>query len=210
MENLKKFIDKKTNANEWSKDIFIIKDRAYATESHILVRKKLQENAPESEQPNESVKSNILSMFAGVKYNNVLKASESLKILSRYKTEPIYRTYEKRCKACNNSGYVEFEFCYDGKTYFEDCECPVCMGNCGTITDWNNIIDYGYNFNTLVKIEGKLFKAEFIDLILSTFSDVEIAVIKQMLYFKSDEYEGFLMENLGSDECVIIELKYGS
>ena len=88
MEKLKKFVLKKADAATWKNDIFIIKNYAYATEDHILVRKKLDVAAMDPEMP-EDVKENIVKMFDKIEYTNKLEAKTTLQKLRHHKPATI-------------------------------------------------------------------------------------------------------------------------
>lgn len=68
----------------------------------------------------------------------------------------IKETY--KCEACDGTGEVDYEFYFDGTTYTEEEECPVCYGK-GHLGETGEMVkDLKYN----VDIHGNLFKAKYV------------------------------------------------
>lgn len=81
-----------------------------------------------------------------------------------------------KCEACAGSGEVDYEFHFDGVTYTEEEECPVCRGKGFLGLTGEMIKDPKYD----IDIHGNLFKSD--------------RVLKMIT----------LMEYLGITSCILI------
>lgn len=113
---------------------FVIKDKAYATDAHIMIiaPKSLTSFSKKIENP-EKVLNVIPNPSAFIKtfsLKNLKQTIAKIPYVDEYKN--CDEDYE--CNTCNGDGEVEWEF--DG--YTKEDECPVCNGD-GTLTEKKRI-----------------------------------------------------------------------
>ena len=206
MEILKHFTSQNNNKLRlWMKNVNIVGEYAYATDEHILIRKKISKNQEQSDVP-EHIPNRFKSIFDMFKVKFTLKSEPALTSIIKHKTDPVYANYMVECENCNSSGFVEYTHEYNGRDYTIEGECPACNGNCGTMVNWNKIVSYKYDSDLRVKIGDATFNPALIELILTTLGDIQVGFTREKIYFKSGEYEGVLIEYLSNDSCEIIEL----
>lgn len=204
METLKKFTTD-DELRPWMQNVNIVGKYAYATDGIILVRKLITDNIPQSDIP-DIVKNSFDVLFEKFAVKNNIDSDFVLNKLLEYKTEPVYHQYFVDCKECEGSGLVQYVYEYNGSDYTIDGECPACNGNCGSMTNRDKIESYDFITDLRAKFDGMTFKPKYVELILSTFGDIQFGITHQKMFFKSGEYEGLLMECLSNESCIILEL----
>jgi hypothetical protein len=122
---LKLFVSEKQNGTDWTDSPFRIEDKVYATDKHALLTIP-SEFAPDVQPLHGYHPDSVTSVIP--KAVGSIKTILTKDILAALKSVPTIKE-DKNCEACKGEGEVEYEFEYEGKSYFSDIDCPICDGN---------------------------------------------------------------------------------
>lgn len=119
----------------WMTKPFVIGDKVYSTEAHIMCicpKDKLggEYESLESYDPNNVLKFVDSQKIADKPVLTITR--ETLKeIESKIPKVEGYKEVGKdvQCDSCEGDGVVEFEYDYEGRTYYTEADCPICDGD---------------------------------------------------------------------------------
>ena len=135
--------------------------------------------------------------------------------VAQFPKVPAYDEREIQCKACDNSGTVDFEFDYGRQTYYHEDDCPVCDGLAGQIirkdkgngevvNDEDEVMKIGVGLFYPARFEKLLFVAEKLN---ADIHVVRQTTPSQATLFRVGLVDVLLMPALTDREpCVTIEL----
>lgn len=106
---------------------FIYENKCMATNTVSLITTPMIEGVEENEPAYKSCKSILNRIEEPILIINVSEFLEKIKQIPLEDGFDIVKE-EVKCDACNGYGSVDYEFCYDGETFTELLDCPVCNG----------------------------------------------------------------------------------
>lgn len=117
----------KDELREKFKNPFVYDGKCIATNTVSLITTPFVEGIKENEDAYKSVARILHKSEKPILTINVSEFLEKIKQIPLEDGFDIVKE-EVKCDACNGYGSVDYEFCYDGETFTEELDCPVCDG----------------------------------------------------------------------------------
>jgi len=155
---------------------FLIGDLVYSTNGYVLCRIDKSKVERQYQDCQHSSPLSIESMFYQKLFNDgkVEFGIITPEIIEQIKSvAPMVDEYEdkgedKDCEACDGSGQVDYEFDYEGRTYYHEDDCPLCDGD--GLREKKTQIPTGkktISKEGLVKIGESYFRMEMINILFA-------------------------------------------
>lgn len=117
----------KDELREKFKNPFVYDGKCIATNTVSLITTPMIEGVEENEPAYKSCKSILNRIEEPILIINVSEFLEKIKQIPLEDGFDLVKK-EETCKACNGYRSVDYEFDYDGETFTEELDCPVCDG----------------------------------------------------------------------------------